>query len=417
NLFTFIDPDIPEFVSGDYVRLKQIITNLVNNAIKFTSEGEVVIYVNHINSNDGFHEIEFKVKDSGIGISKENQKKLFKSFSQVDASTTRKYGGTGLGLAISQRLVKQMGGVLDLDSSPDVGSTFYFRAVFVASNEVKKQDFVHGKEALKGKRVVVIDKNETNRFILKNYLEAWGMEVFEFNKGGLAYDFLKKVQTEKAPADLVLIDNQDTEVNAKAFIQHFKQNPEMADIKLVLLSSITQVPTRDSENDSFEIVLNKPIKMNQLLNTIFKALDLQHEHKVIEWVESDSHEFAFKNKRFLIVEDNLINVKVAQIVLGELSHHIEIANNGEEAIEMFQNQNFDVILMDIRMPVMGGIDATLKIRELEKQEPDKSPVKIIAMTANTFQEDIERCLNNGMDAFLEKPFKRKDLVAILERLV
>src|SRR5690606_21638815 len=124
-----------------------------------------------------------------------------------------------------------------------------------------------------------------------------------------------------------------------------------------------------------------------------------------------------KNKRFLIVEDNLINVKVAQIVLGELSHHIEIANNGEEAIEMFQNQNFDVILMDIRMPVMGGIEATLKIRELEKQEPDKSPVKVIAMTANTFQEDIERCLNNGMDAFLEKPFKRKDLVAILERLV
>src|SRR5690606_7653552 len=226
-------------------------------------------------------------------------KKLFKSFSQVDASTTRKYGGTGLGLAISQRLVEQMGGVLDLDSSPDVGSTFYFKAVFVVSNEVKKQGFEPGKEDLKGKRVVVIDKNETNRFILKNYLEAWGMDVFEFNKVSSAYDFLKKIPTENVPADLVLVDNQEPEVNNKAFIQHIKQDPEMAKLKLILLSSIAQdISTRESVKDSFEIVLNKPIKMNQLLNAIFKALDLQHEHKVIEWVESDSHEFAFKNKRF-----------------------------------------------------------------------------------------------------------------------
>ncbi|WP_100615373.1 PAS domain-containing hybrid sensor histidine kinase/response regulator [Confluentibacter citreus] len=413
NLFTFIDPNIPEFVSGDYIRLKQIITNLVNNAIKFTSDGEVAIYVNQIESKDGFHEIEFKVKDSGIGISKENQKKLFKSFSQVDASTTRKYGGTGLGLAISQRLVDQMGGALELDSSPDTGSTFFFKVVFPFSNEVKKQDIILNKQALKGKRVVVVDNNETNRFILKNYLKAWGMEVIELNDGALAYDFLKKASLDGNPVDLVLVDYQVLGVNGKAFVQNLKQNPETRNIKLILLSSITQA----IDKDGFEVGLNKPIKMNQLLNALFKALEMQYEDRVIEWTESDNYQFAFKNKRFLIVEDNLINIKVARIVLSELSDHVEVAHNGIEAIELFENQNFDIILMDIRMPLLGGIEATLKIREMEKNNMVKFPVKIIAMTANTFQEDIERCLENGMDAFLEKPFKRKDLVTILQRVL
>ncbi|PKQ45459.1 PAS domain-containing protein [Confluentibacter flavum] len=413
NLFTFIDPNIPEFVSGDYIRLKQIITNLVNNAIKFTSQGEVAIYVNHIANNDGFHEIEFKVKDSGIGISKENQKKLFKSFSQVDASTTRKYGGTGLGLAISQRLVDQMGGALELDSSPDVGSTFLFKAVFPISNEAIRQNLILNKEALKGKRVLVVDNNETNRYILKNYLEAWSMEVVELNDGALAYDFLKKASLKGTTVDLILVDYQVPEINGKAFVQSLKQNPETRDIKLILLSSITQALNKDG----FEVGLNKPIKMNQLLNTIFKVLEMQYEDRVIEWAESENYQFAFKNKRFLIVEDNLINIKVARIVLSELSDHVELAHNGIEAIELFERQDFDIILMDIRMPLLGGIEATLKIRELEKQNLVDFPVKIIAMTANTFQEDIERCLENGMDGFLEKPFKRKDLVTILQRVL
>ncbi|WP_111307300.1 PAS domain-containing hybrid sensor histidine kinase/response regulator [Confluentibacter sediminis] len=416
SLFTFVDPDIPEYVSGDYVRLKQIITNLVNNAIKFTSKGEVVIYVNYIENMDGIHKIEFKVKDSGIGISKENQEKLFKSFSQVDASTTRKYGGTGLGLAISKRLVDQMGGVLQLDSSPDVGSTFYFNAFFGITDKVKKNKIIFNKEDLKGKHIVLVDDNETNRLIFKRYLERWDVEVTEFYDGNDAIDFLKEKNTKKV--DLVLVDYQMPNISGAEFAKKIKRDTYLRDLKIILLSSVTDViPHQEMKKIGFETGLNKPIKMNQLLNVILKVFGMEYQQAYLETVENENFRIEYKNKRFLVVDDNLVNIKVAQIVLSELSSHVEVAKNGLDAVNLFKNQEFDIILMDIRMPIMDGIEATLKIRELEEMEGIDSPVKIIAMTANTFQEDLESCMHNGMDAFLEKPFVRKDLVTILQRLL
>lgn len=418
DLLTYIDPEVPEFVGGDYIRLKQVITNLVNNAIKFTSEGEVVIHVNYLGNKKGNHEISFKIKDTGIGISKENQNKLFKSFSQVDASTTRKYGGTGLGLAISQRLVELMKGKLKLESTFNVGSSFTFKCEFAESDNVKTNYVYLSEEELKGKHIVIVDDNDTNRLIFNKYLTTWEVTVSEVKDGFEALAFFKNRPASSQPIDLVLVDFHMPGMDGRELAKLIKADEKTKDLKLVLLSSITDaIPSAELKEIGFEAGLNKPIKMNQLLNVTLQVLGMPQPDQAFENVENDNHYLIYKNKKFLIVEDNLINIRVAQIVLNGLSPHIEVAMNGLEAVEMFQNRKFDIILMDIRMPIMDGIEATLRIRKLENLMKIKDPVKIIALTANTFQEDIENCMENGMDAFLEKPFTSKDLVTILQRLV
>ena len=418
DLLTYIDPEVPEFVGGDYIRLKQVITNLVNNAIKFTSDGEVVIHVNYLGMKHGHHEISFKVKDSGIGISKENQKKLFQSFSQVDASTTRKYGGTGLGLAISQRLVELMKGKLKLESTLNVGSTFSFQCQFAPSDTIKSNHVFLTQDELKGKHVAIVDDNDTNRLIFHKYLATWDVTVSEFKNGKEALQYFKNSPPSSTPIDLVLLDYHMPGMDGRELAKLIKADEKTKHLKLVLLSSITDaIPTNELVEIGFETGLNKPIKMNQLLNVTLQVLGMPQPEKVYDTVEHDNQYLIYKNKRFLIVEDNPINIRVAQIVLKGLSPHIQVAMNGLEAVELFQTSKFDIILMDIRMPVMDGIEATLRIRKLEKLMKTKDPVKIIALTANTFQEDIESCMDNGMDAFLEKPFTSKDLVTILQRLV
>lgn len=417
DLLTYVDPTMPEFVGGDYVRLKQVITNLVNNAIKFTSEGDVLIHVDYLGETDDTYEIQFKVKDSGIGISKEDQSKLFKSFSQVDTSTTRKYGGTGLGLAISKRLVNLMGGKLEVESTQGKGSTFHFKIRFTKSKAVENRSFL-SKEKLKGKLIAIVDDNETNRLIFRNYLKTWEVEVIEFENAFETLSFFKKPDALSKPIDLVLMDYHMPGMNGKQLAEQIKADPKTKDLKLVLLSSITDaLSTKELKTIGFETGLNKPIKMNQLLNVLLGVLGMPVEQKAETEEEIEIYQKEFSNKRFLIVEDNLVNVKVAQIVLKELSSKVELAYNGQEAVDLFQKKKFDFILMDIRMPVMDGIEATIKIREIEQKNESEDPVKIIATTANTFQEDVESCLDNGMDAFLEKPFKRKELVNILHRLL
>jgi two-component system, sensor histidine kinase and response regulator len=418
DLLTYIDPEIPEFVGGDYIRLKQIITNLVNNAIKFTSKGEVVVHVNYLGKVNGNHEISFKVKDTGIGIAEENQKKLFRSFSQVDASSTRKYGGTGLGLAISQRLVGLMKGELKLESALNSGSLFYFKCEFLESINIQSNHVFLSKKQLKGKHIVIVDDNITNRLIFNNYLKTWQVKVTEFKDGYEALAFFKNQPETLKSIDLVLVDYHMPGMNGRELAESIKADNNTKHLKLILLSSITDaIPSAELKRIGFETGLNKPIKMNQLLNVTLQVLGMPQQQKASEDSENENHYLIYKNKRFLIVEDNLVNIRVAQIVLKGLSPHVEVAKNGLEAVELFQKNKYDIILMDIRMPVMDGIEATLEIRKLEKNIKIKEPVKIIALTANTFQEDIETCMDNGMDAFLEKPFTRKDLVTILQRLL
>ncbi len=418
DILTYVDPKIPEFVGGDYIRLKQIITNLVNNAVKFTAKGEVLVRVDYIGKRDGSHNLQFKVKDSGIGIAKEDQKKIFESFSQVDPSTTRKHGGTGLGLVISQRLVTLMGGKLEVDSSIGKGSTFSFQVKFTTSEEHKKNNIFLSMKQLRKKHIVIVDDNETNRLIFRNYLKTWQVEVTEFENGLKALPFLKKMYASGKSVDLVLIDYQMPDMDGEELARQIKKMKQMNDLKLILLSSITDaIPIGKMEEVGFDEALNKPVKMNQLLNVILKVLGMQQEQEPIETIEDKDQYIVFKNKKFLIVEDNLVNIKVAQIVLSSFSTHIDVAKNGLEALDLFKTNQYDIILMDIRMPKMDGIEATIKIRALEKISKTENPVKIVATTANTFQEDIENCMKNGMDAFLEKPIKRQNLATVLRRLI
>src|SRR5690606_18003434 len=286
------------------------------------------------------------------------------------------------------------------------------------SDNVKTNYVYLSEEELKGKHIVIVDDNDTNRLIFNKYLTTWEVTVSEVKDGFEALAFFKNRPASSQPIDLVLIDFHMPGMDGRELAKLIKADEKTKDLKLVLLSSITDaIPSAELKEIGFEAGLNKPIKMNQLLNVTLQVLGMPQPDQAFENVENDNHYLIYKNKKFLIVEDNLINIRVAQIVLNGLSPHIEVAMNGLEAVEMFQNRKFDIILMDIRMPVMDGIEATLRIRKLENLMKIKDPVKIIALTANTFQEDIENCMENGMDAFLEKPFTSKDLVTILQRLV
>lgn len=416
DLLTFIDAEIPELVSGDYVRIRQVITNLVNNAIKFTYTGEVYVSAEYKGVQDNSHEILFKVKDSGIGISKENRKKLFKSFSQVDTSTTRRFGGTGLGLAICQKLVRAMGGKMYLKSEEGKGSLFAFTAKFGIVAEPQENGIQFKNVSFKNLNVLVVDDNLTNRKIFREYLETWKMNVYEVSNGADALTELTRLKKSGTPADIVLVDYQMAEMDGIELAAKIKADPFIESIHLILLSSVTDAIRRDDlKKYGFEHYLNKPVKLKQLFNVIASVIGKLKQATSVD-DKLGLSKIAYKDKRFLIVEDNEINMKVANFTLKSVSQHVFSAYNGLQAIELFKSEKIDYILMDIQMPVMNGIEATLKIREIERQQGVEVPVKIIAMTANTLREDVERCLKAGMDAFLGKPFKIADLINILREI-
>lgn len=416
DLLTFVDADIPEFVSGDYVRLKQVITNLVNNAIKFTSQGEVFVSAEYVGMHAKKHEILFKVKDSGIGIAKKDQKKLFQSFSQVDTSTTRRFGGTGLGLAISQRLVHEMGGKFKLESEEGKGSVFSFTARFEPSTEQDETSVQFKNVSFKNLNALIVDDTYTNRKIFREYLEKWEMNVYEAVDGNDALNKLKEFLEKGISVDIVLVDYQMAGMDGVELAKRVKADSTLNSTRMILLSSVTDVIERNNiKNYGFEYYLNKPVKLKQLFTVVAAVIGKLKQVKVTD-DELEISMKGFRDKHFLIAEDNLVNMKVAQFALNEISQNVYPAVNGVEAINIFKNNPIDFILMDIQMPVMNGIEATLEIREFEKQRNAVNPVRIIAMTANTLREDIEKCLEAGMDAFLGKPFRVADMVNVLKEI-
>lgn len=416
DLLTFVDSDIPEFVNGDYVRLKQIITNLVNNAIKFTSKGEVYVSAEYNGMHGKKHEVLFRVKDSGIGIAKNDQKKLFQSFSQVDTSTTRRFGGTGLGLAISQRLVHEMGGKFKLESEVGKGSVFSFTAKFDPSQEIDEASVQFKNISFKNMNALIVDDTLTNRKIFREYLEKWQMNVYEAVDGIDALGKLREFHEKGIKADIVLVDYQMAGMDGLELAGRVKEEPALQTTPLILLSSVTDIVQQNNiKKYGFEYYLNKPVKLKQLFTVIAAVVGKLKNAKVND-EDLEQQITAFRDKHFLIAEDNLINMKVGQFALKDVSEHVFAAYNGLETIEIFKREKIDFILMDIQMPVMNGVEATLKIREIEKQKNTDKPVKIIAMTANTMREDVEKCLEAGMDAFLGKPFKVADLVNVLKEI-
>jgi signal transduction histidine kinase/ligand-binding sensor domain-containing protein/DNA-binding response OmpR family regulator len=403
-----IDQALPLQIIGDSLRLKQVITNLTGNALKFTQKGEVFIKVFLSKTfKNGDIEIGFSVMDTGIGIPDEKIPGLFNAFSQVDSSTTRKYGGTGLGLVISQRLVKLMGGDIWVESVYKEGSIFMFtiRAA-VSKKQLQYQPIVFNPADMEGKKILVVDDNQTNRFILKVQLEQWGILTTAVSSATEALDIL----SEDPKFNLLITDMEMPDMDgvdlARAIKRSYKNLP------VIMLSSIGDGSKRKYPG-LFSTILTKPIKQNQLGKSIQAEFQNQPTTLFTEPKSSKSFDEGFAADyplRILIAEDNQINQKLVDRMLSKLGYKFIIAQNGLEALNKLKLNPFDVIFMDVQMPEMDGFEATNHIRKYAFKQP-----YIIAMTANAGPEDRELCLSQGMDDYIAKPMKTDDLVAILKR--
>ncbi len=402
-----IEEEVPLQIVGDDLRLRQVITNLVGNALKFTARGEVFVGVQLAQSLPGEQlELRFVVRDTGIGIPADKQERLFKAFSQVDSSTTRKYGGTGLGLAISEKLVRLMQGRIAVESQPGKGSVFSFTMQTQAGTKVLKAYTSYNMSDQQGKRVLVVDDNPTNRAILKNQLEQWKLVPVLADSGKEAMAIL----SGNAQFDLVLTDMQMPYMDGILLGQTIRK--QYPDIPIILLSSVGDEYNKNNL-ELFSAILTKPIKQHVLSKHILCALqqhvDCCKEVKTVH--EKLPSGFAGQHPlNILVAEDNLINQQVIIHILSKLGYEPTVVDDGQQAVAAAAEASYDIILMDMQMPEMDGLEATRLIRKL----PEKQPV-VIALTANTMQGDEEECLAAGMNDYLGKPVKLEELVAMLEK--
>lgn len=389
ELICSIDPAVPKMVKGDPTRLRQILTNLTNNAIKFTETGQVSIYAFYF-----INKIRFSVLDTGIGISEEEQKSLFQSFSQVDSSHTRKYGGTGLGLIISQRLVNAMGGELRVISNSGIGSEFSF------SLDLEVVDVVDSKKMsarLSNQRILLVDDNTTNRVVLENVLASWDVNHIDSTDNALeGLSAIKMAHENGQPYDFVLLDMQMPEMDGLELAKMIRNDENLQDIKLIMLSSVD----RSEPMLEFDTWLTKPVRQSDLYNTLMMLLNEKNDETHVDMYVKDSENLSFSGRKLLLVEDNEINQQVAYEVLNDAGFEIDICNNGEKAVKAVQEKEYDVVLMDIQMPVMDGLEATAKIRLLGGKFIS---LPIIAMTAHALTGDSDKSLDAGMNAHITKP--------------
>ncbi|MFV1883095.1 MAG: response regulator [Balneola sp.] len=400
-----IDEKVPDYVLGDSTRVQQVMVNLVRNAIKFTEEGEIVIFANAKKESEGYLKLHFEVKDTGIGIPRDKQQKLFQSFSQVDASTTRRFGGTGLGLAICKRLVELMGGEIFVKSEPGTGSSFTF-TIDVRKSEKKLT--VRNPENLKGKNIFILDDNDTNLFILKAQCEKAGMQVKTFK------DPLKVCSSVLSlkDFDLGILDMHMPDKNGVEVAEAIRERYSKTELPLVLLSSIMDLGSIE-ERKKFNLYLTKPIKQTHLyhnLERVFGDVEGVLRSKEKENVQSFD---VGKKLKILLAEDNAINQKVASKMLERLGQTCDVAGNGIEAVQMCRLINYDLVFMDMEMPEMDGLEATKMLIKIE-DDLKKLPT-IIAMTANAMEEDRKRCLEAGMHDFLPKPVKMEAMQEVLTK--
>jgi signal transduction histidine kinase/CheY-like chemotaxis protein/ligand-binding sensor domain-containing protein len=407
DLLYQIDYQLPAKIVGDSHRLRQILINLINNAMKFTQRGEIYIRIDLLSIGNDQLELAFQVRDTGIGIAEDKLSRLFRAFSQVDSSTTRKYGGTGLGLAISQRLVGLMGGSIGVESELGAGSLFRFTIKASVSQESILPDANTMPDGLEGKKVLIVDDNATNLAILKIQLEQWNLLPTLAFSGSEALEIL----AHQAKFDLVVTDMQMPEMNGVQLTKLIRTRyPSLPVILLSLIGEESKVRNPGLFSD----VLNKPVKQNHLHRVLRSVFSHEGKDKLPEVQKSKpllSEDFATKYPlRILIAEDNLINQKLIIRVLTKLGYEMDIAQNGLEAIEKFDERFYDLIFMDVQMPVVDGLEATRMIR----LKQDRQPV-IISMTANAMQSDREECLKAGMDDYISKPIKLEIVMKLLEK--
>ena len=426
ELVNQIESQVPHSVISDVTRLRQILVNLLGNAIKFTETGEVLVSVNarcieaKASSSDGeengraadkaVYELHFSVSDTGIGIPKERVGQLFQSFSQVDASTTRKYGGTGLGLAISKQLSEMMGGRMWVESELGQGSTFHFTIqAEAASPHTQLYTYREQLEVMVGKRMLIVDDNKTNRLILESQLQSWAIKSQSAASGKEA---LAALEGQALPFDLGILDMHMPEMDGLDLAKNIRKVYNKQTLPLIMLNSLGNF---SAELDHyFNAVLTKPVKAAQLFDTIVMIIgDKQNTIRPPDMSKVIDNKLGERNPlRILLAEDNSVNQKVALAILKKMGYRADVAANGLEVLDALKRQAYDVILMDVQMPEMDGVEATQQIRQ--RWSAEEQP-RIIALTANALQGDREQYLQIGMDDYLSKPMKAPDLAEVLNK--
>ncbi len=414
ELAYLISPEVPPTLVADVTRLRQILINLLSNAVKFTSSGEVIVSVTsrplqtQKNNIDTYYEFLFAVKDTGIGIPKERQNRLFKSFSQVDSSTTRQYGGTGLGLAIGKQLSEKMGGKMWFESEVDCGSTFYFTIIAPSKSNFQVSEIDNSQ--LQEKRVLIVDDNTTNRQILTLQTQSWGMLPSVAASGMEALNLL-----QQSNFDLAILDMQMPQMDGLTLAREIQHQLKLINLPLVMLTSIdkSEIANETSIDVKFAAVISKPIKQVHLckvLNQILSKKTVNSKSLLPKASQTSDRAISKFPLKILLAEDNIVNQKVALHLLQQLGYTADVVKDGLAVIKAVNNRAYDVVLMDVQMPKMDGLEATRQIVASNRVRP-----RIIAMTANAMQGDREECLNAGMDDYLSKPIRLDQLAQALNQ--
>jgi len=417
ELACFVPPELPEFVVGDPVRLRQVVLNLAGNAIKFTDHGEVVLRVEAEESGPDTLNFHFTVTDTGIGIPKDKQKLIFEPFTQADTSTTRRYGGTGLGLSISVRLIEMMGGRIWVESEVDQGSTFHFTARFGVADNAASRPTLTDPVVLHDLRVLVVDDNATNRQILDRTLRYWHMLPTVVSNATAALDLLHEAKAAGVPFRLLVADCHMPDVDGFMLVEQIQRSPDLSDLVTIMLTSGGQRGDGARCKElGIAAYLIKPVLQADLLDAMLQVLvSCDGPDKPTQVITRHTLREGRSPLRILLAEDNLVNQKLASRLLENQGHVVVVAANGAQALNTLAKQSFDLILMDAQMPVMDGFEATAAIRRLEAAT--RAHIPIIAMTAHAMVGDRQRCLEAGMDGYIAKPVHSHELYETIDTVL
>ena len=412
ELLCYVDPKLPRWWLGDPTRLRQILINLIGNAVKFTEQGEIVVRAISANTNppnrDSEQSIQFSVSDTGIGVSQENLRKIFEKFSQADSSTTRKFGGTGLGLNISKSLVELMGGELWAESAEKKGSTFNFSITLELGHRQNESEYVY--PDLQNLHVLIVDDNETNRYLINKTLTAWGVKVTEAASAPHALSILSD---HDHTVDLAILDHSMPDMCGYELARRIRHLPSRRDLKIIILSSIGKLDLASESELEISASITKPVKQSKLFDALMRGLR-RNTASGKNGESVHSHGSAQHNifKRVLLVEDNLDNQKLASKILMSVGYSVDVAENGATAVAAARRYDYDLVLMDIQMPVMDGFEATHAIRQFERAS-GRDRVPILALTAHAIAGYREQCLRHDMDDYITKPIRKS---VLLERI-
>jgi signal transduction histidine kinase/CheY-like chemotaxis protein len=420
ELISDVGADVPALLVGDPTRLKQILGNLIGNAIKFTERGHVLLEVREVLRRGPSVMLQFSVSDTGIGVAREKHDTIFEAFSQADGSTTRRFGGTGLGLTISATLVRLMGGRIWLESEPGSGSTFHFTAGF----EIAEEPTVRREPQLAGVSVLIVDDNGVNLRILDGQLQRYRMQVTQARSAAEALEALKEAAGSGRPFRLVLLDSQMPGTDGFELAAEMLRHPEFSRAVMLMLSSSGRADAERCRELGIEAFLTKPVDADTLVDAVVSAMKRKAPEVLLAAPAAPARKAdpvrpapapaPAQSKHILLAEDNVVNQRVASGLLKKRGHRVTIVENGRQALEALERDSFDLVLMDLQMPEMGGLEATSAIREREKKAGG-GRLRIIAMTAHAMSGDRERCITAGMDDYLSKPIDSVMLYEAVER--